>query len=75
MLFQRDRVVRSHLAERFVVTLTSGETFEGLLVDADSSTVQLVQAVALSAAGRTDVDGQLFLPRRQVAYMQRPGTA
>jgi hypothetical protein len=68
----RDRLVRDSLRERFVVTLTDGTSFEGLLAEADDRTVVLVDAWALSASGRAEVDGRLFLPRDHVAYMQVP---
>lgn len=67
-----DRLVRAHLRARFVVTMQSGDTFEGLVDDADEVTVVLVDAWAVSAQGRVQVDGRLFLPRPEVAYMQRP---
>lgn len=70
---RRDRLVRQSLRERFVVTLRGGETFEGLLLDADDKTVHLVDAFALDGKSRMSVDGALYLPRDQVAYMQKPG--
>lgn len=56
-----------------MVTLTSGETFDGLLMDADDKTVHLVDAQGVDGSNRVKVDGGLFLPRDRVAYMQRPG--
>lgn len=70
-----DRLVRGVLRERFVVTLRSGETFDGLLVDADAKTFRLVSAWAVDGKNRVSVDGELFLPRDQVVYMQRPGVS
>ncbi len=67
----RDRLVRKSLRERFVVTLVSGETFEGLLLDADDKTLTLADAYALSGRDRVKVDGTLYLPR-PIAYMQKP---
>lgn len=69
---RRDRLVQRSLRERFVVTMATGETFDGLLIDADASTVHLVDAHALDGSSRVAVDGALFLPRDRVAYMQRP---
>jgi hypothetical protein len=69
---RRDRLIRQALRERFVVTLTSGETFDGLLLDTDDKTVHLVDAHALDGSTRVSIDGALFLPRDRVAYMQRP---
>lgn len=72
---QRDRLVRQALRREFVVTLTSGATFAGVLLDADDRTVVLTRAATISVTPRnetvrTAVDGQLFLPRDEVEYMQ-----
>lgn len=72
---RRDRLVRRALRERFVVTLHTKETFEGLLLDVDDNTVHLTDAYALEGKSRLSVDGDLFLPRAQVSYMQKPGEA
>jgi hypothetical protein len=70
-----DRLIRQVLRDRFVVTLRSGESFDGLLLDADDKTLHMVDAHALEANTRLKVDGDLYLPRLEVAYMQRPGEA
>jgi small nuclear ribonucleoprotein (snRNP)-like protein len=70
---RRDRLLKQYLRERFVVTLKTGETFDGLLDDWDTQTVQLVNPVAVGEKARVQVDGQILLPRDQIAYMQRPG--
>ncbi len=70
---RRDRLVRQALRERFVATLRSGESFDGLLVDVDEKTYRFADAWALDGANRVSVDGEIFLPRDQVAYLQRPG--
>lgn len=69
---RRDRVLRDHLRERFVVTLLSGETFDGLLDQWDESTLEFVDGYAVTERSRVQVDGRLFLPRARIAYMQRP---
>lgn len=69
---RRDRLVRQALRERFVVTLKGGETFEGLLLDADEKTVKLTDAYALQGSSRIQVDGSLYLPRPEVSYLQKP---
>jgi hypothetical protein len=66
----RDRVIRALRRERFVVTLSTGETFEGVVLDADASTIHMVQAFAITGDDKVPVDGQLFVPRDHVAYMQ-----
>lgn len=70
---RRDRLVRQSLRERFIVTLTGGESFSGLLFDIDEKTLHLVDAKALDGKSSVPVDGALFLPRDRVAYMQKPG--
>jgi hypothetical protein len=66
--------VRKALRERFVATMRSGETFDGLLVEADEKTFRFADAYAVDAKNnRISVDGELFLPRAEVLYLQRPG--
>ena len=72
---RRDRLIRQALRERFVVTLQGGESFEGLLLEADEKTLHLVEAHALAGKTSVPVDGALFLPRAQVLYLQKPGGA
>lgn len=70
---KRDRLVRYAMRDRFAVTLTSGETVEGVLYDADVTTVILADAHAITDDGnRTPLDGWVYLPRAHVLYMQRP---
>lgn len=71
----RDAIVRRALRERFVFTLKTGETFDGLLLDADEKTYRLGDSWAIDGKNRVRVDGELFLPRLEVAYLQRPGGA
>lgn len=63
------------ILERFIVTLRSGESFDGLLADADTKTIRLVSSFALSGKDRVSVDGELFIPRSEITYLQRPGVA
>jgi len=70
---RRDRLLRQVHLQRFIVTLTSGETFDGLLADADDNSVKLVGAFAIDEKNRESVDGDLYLPRSRIAYMQSPG--
>lgn len=72
---RRDRAIRAHLRDRFVVTMLDGDTFDGLVTDADEATLVVVDAGQLGSKGeRIPVDGVLYLPRGRVAYMQRPST-
>ena len=69
---RRDRLLRQVHLQRFIVTLTSGETFDGLLADADDNSVKMVGAFAIDEKSREQVDGDLYLPRARIAYMQNP---
>jgi len=69
---RRDRLLKSLLRERFVITLKSGEAFDGLLDRWDESTVELLNPFAVTEKSRVQVDGRMYLPRAQIAYMQRP---
>lgn len=71
---RRSRLIRRVLRERFVVTMASGETFEGILRDADEQHLVLLDAAPVDGGERRPVDGELFLPVAQVIYMQRPKT-
>lgn len=70
---RRDKLIRQQLRERFVVTLRSGDSFDGLLLEADEKTYRLADAFALSGRDRVSVDGELFIPRGEVLYLQKPG--
>lgn len=68
-----DRLLKERLRDRFVVTLVTGESFDGLLNDADDKTVVMVNAGVLRDGGAlAPVDGELVLRRESIAYMQRP---
>lgn len=68
---ESDRLLRSVLVEKFVVTLDDGTAFEGLLVDVDERTVLLDKAWQFQTDGsKAPVDGRLFLPRNRVLYVQ-----
>jgi hypothetical protein len=67
-----DRVVRQHLRTKFLITTKAGMTWEAILMDADQTSLMLFDAVAIGPDGsRTKADGQVFLPRGDVAYMQK----
>jgi len=67
--------MRQVLRDRFVATLRDGASFEGLLVDADEKTFRFADAWALDGKNRVSVDGELFLPRGEVLYLQKPGVS
>lgn len=73
---RRDRLIRYMLRERFVFTLKDGTTFEAILDDHDETLLELVDAYLLAKnQDRVAVDGKLYLPRADLAYMQRPGVS
>lgn len=68
----QDRLLAGLYIEKVVVTLSSGETFTGLLADVDEKSLMLREAVALAGEQRMDVDGELLIPRADVLYLQKP---
>ena len=70
---RRDRLLRQVHLQRFVITLGSGETFDGLLADADDNCVRLVDVFAVDEKSRVSVDGEMYLPRLNISYMQNTG--
>lgn len=71
----RDRLIRRRLRDRVVITLKSGASFSGVLFDVDAKSFVLRQAEALGVAadGRNlAVDGELFVARADVEFVQRP---
>lgn len=73
--FTSGSVLRRSLRDRVLVTLKSGEGFEGVLFRADRRSWELVQAKAVGAGDRgadVPVDGALVIPADNVAFCQRP---
>lgn len=67
-----DRLVRRALRTRYLITTTSEETFDGVLVDADDRHLVLADTDAIARNNdRTRVDGHLWVPRSTVKYMQQ----
>lgn len=69
---RRDRLLRTLLRERFMVTLDGDQTFEGLLLRVDAETVELGDVVLIGPQTRVKADGIVYLPRHRIVYMQRP---
>jgi len=68
---RRDRLIRHAVRSRFLVTLDSEETFEGVLFDWDEGHLILADASSVSPKGdRLKIDESLWLPRARVKYMQ-----
>jgi hypothetical protein len=67
-------ILKQSVKQRVLVTLKTGEGFDGLLFWADGKTWELVQARAVGAGERgadVPVDGTLLIPADNVAYAQR----
>lgn len=70
-----DRLLRRAIRTRYLVTLDGGEAFDGVLVDADDQHIVLADVESVAANGdRLRIDGQLWLPRLSIAYLQQPRT-
>jgi hypothetical protein len=72
----RSKLLRERTHSRMVVTMLSGDTYDGLHVGFDGHVLKLYESALVGTAGaavvRTPVDGVLFLPWGQVAYVQCP---
>jgi small nuclear ribonucleoprotein (snRNP)-like protein len=69
---RRDRLLKRFLRERFVVTLKTGETFDGLLDEWDEHNLLFLDAYAVTEKSRVGLDGSgLWVQRENVAYLQR----
>jgi len=69
------KILRRHLRHRAIVTLKTGDSFSGVLFDADSEAIILREAEALGAGEkRTNlvVDGEVLILREDLAYIQLP---
>lgn len=70
---RRDRLLRDALKSRYLVTLANGEAYDGLLITYDEAHLVLADCEQVAPSGeRLRVDGQLWLPRPNVVYMQLP---
>lgn len=75
MIRARDRLLRERLCDKVVVTLKTGTAFSGVLFRADDRAVILRDTRALGVGPAGDhlaVDGELFLFRCDIDYLQRP---
>lgn len=67
-----DRVVRGLVRSQFTITTHDGQTWQGVLIEVDETTLVLRQASVIDANGQNvAADGEVLLPRLDVAYMQR----
>ena len=71
-----DRVLKSLIKEKFLVSMVDGTAIEGLLIDADDKIIHLANCeqvvVKDSSTNRFKVDGQVLIPRTNILYMQKP---
>lgn len=68
-------IMRQAMKERVIVTLKTGEGFEGVLFWADGKTWEITEAKALGVGQRGEdapVNGRLLIPAHNVAYCQKP---
>lgn len=71
----RDRLLRERVCDKVVVTLKTGAAFGGVLFKVDDRVLVLRDTQALGAGqngGPVGVDGELFLSRSDVEFLQRP---
>lgn len=67
-----DRILKSYIRQTFLITTHSGQTWSAVVMDADERTLSLLDVEVVAPDGtRTKADGQVFLPRADVRYMQR----
>lgn len=69
---RRDRIIREHVRERFIIATASGDTWDGLLEDWDADHLVFVNVQALSEGKWLPFDGELWLRRVAINYMQKP---
>ena len=70
-----NRVLRSKLRDRVIVTMKDGSAFRGMLWQADRLTIVLraTEALGFGPQGAdVAVDGELLLLLADVAYINRP---
>ncbi|MGN6589496.1 MAG: hypothetical protein ACTHKE_04315 [Sphingomicrobium sp.] len=69
---RKDRLFLMAERGRFLVTTDSDETWDGLLLDWDESNLVLVDVSQVALNGdRLKADGELWLPRTRIKYMQK----
>lgn len=71
----RSRLLRARLRHRVILTLVSGETWDGVLFDFDARAWVMRDVVAVGVGvNRTNVtvDGELLVLVEDIAYSQLP---
>jgi hypothetical protein len=65
------RIRKKLLRDAYVFTLANGETFSGVLEDADNEYYVLQRVRTFAQEQWLPVDGRLILERSRVLYLQR----
>lgn len=66
------RILRTHLRKAVLVELKSGQTFRGVLFDADRDCFILRNAQVIDGQQSVPVDGEVLILRPDVAFVQYP---
>lgn len=66
-----DRLLRSRRTRKVIVTLTSGETFDGVIAGCDRHSVVLSRVSLLGGDTPKPVDGELLIPRADLKFVQK----
>lgn len=72
---RRSRLLQERISERVVVTLRSGDSFEGVLWDADDKLWVLRNAQALGVGkdgAPLPLDGEVIVLSAEIVHAQRP---
>ena len=71
MFWRRDRLLRQVLRERFVVTPKNGPMFTAVLLEVDGRSLRFADVRVQDGEVQRPAQGELFIGRANVAYMQR----
>lgn len=71
--WRSDRLLRQRLREPVIANMKTGIAFRGVLFEADGRSLVLrnAQAIRPGDDALTPVDGEVFLPRADVEFLQR----
>ena len=71
--WRSDRLLRRRLREPVIANMKTGIAFRGVLFEADGRSLVLRNAEAIRPGDETltPVDGEVFLPRADVEFLQR----
>jgi small nuclear ribonucleoprotein (snRNP)-like protein len=72
---KNSRLLKKRLLQRVIVTMKTGDAFEGLLYEIDTHAWFLRDACAIGAGEKNTnlpLDGELVLLASEIAFAQRP---